>query len=93
MVQAKGRLASDSMTFVVRAARFGLGIALVPEALARNEFDTGRLKPVLERYATAGQGVFAVYPSSRHLSANVRAFLDLVLEMTGQAAPWRLDAD
>jgi DNA-binding transcriptional LysR family regulator len=30
VVLAKGRLASDSMTFVVRAARFGLGIALAP---------------------------------------------------------------
>lgn len=90
-VQVKGRLASDSMTFVVRAALFGLGIALVPETFARTEFDTGRLTPVLERYATAGQGVFAVYPSNRHLAANVRAFLDLVLEMTGQAAPWRRD--
>jgi DNA-binding transcriptional LysR family regulator len=90
-VQVKGRLAGDSMTFVLRAALFGLGIALLPEAFARSEFETGRLTPVLERYGTAGQGVFAVYPSNRHLSANVRAFLDLVLEMTGQVAPWRLD--
>ena len=91
-VQVKGRLAGDSMTFVVRAALFGLGIALLPEAFARTEFDAGRLNPVLERYATAGQGVFAVYPSNRHVSASVRAFLDLVLELTGQAAPWRRDA-
>ena len=92
-VRVTGRLAGDNMTFVLRAARFGLGIALVPEAFARGEFETGRLTPVLERYGTAGQSVFAVYPSNRQLSANVRAFLDLVVEMTGQAAPWRLEGD
>lgn len=88
-VPVTGRLASDSMTFVLRATLSGQGIALLPEAFARGEFESGRLKPVLERYATAGQGLFAIYPSGRHLSANVRAFLDLVLEMTGQAAPGR----
>jgi DNA-binding transcriptional LysR family regulator len=92
-VQVKGRLAGDSITFVLRAALSGLGIALLPEAFARTEFDTGRLKPVLERYGTAGQGVYAVYPSNRHLSTTVRAFLDLVVEMTEQSAPWHLDAD
>jgi DNA-binding transcriptional LysR family regulator len=92
-VPVKARLAGDSMNFVLRATLSGLGIALLPEAFARTEFETGRLKPVLERYGTAGQGVFAIYPSNRHLSTNVRAFLDLVLEMIGQAAPWPLDDD
>ena len=94
------------MSLVSRAALSGLGFAPAgshrpararrgpPEAGPRApELDAGHLKPVLERHATAGQGVFAIYPGNRHLSTNVRAFLDLVVEMTGQAASWRLDGE
>lgn len=63
----------------------------MPEVMACAEFRTGRLKPVLDGYATADRGVFAIYPSGRHLSTNVRAFIDLVVEMIEQASPWRLD--
>ncbi len=80
-VRVNARVASDNMTYVLRAALSGQGVALLPEDLARTEFRTGRLKPVLDEYATSEMGVFAIYPSDRHLSTNVRAFLDLVLEM------------
>lgn len=78
------------MSFVLHAALSGLGVALLPEAIARAEVKTGRLKRVLDQYATTGQGVYAIYPSNRQLSANVRAFLDLVVEMTKHKAPWSI---
>ncbi|MEM7221337.1 MAG: LysR family transcriptional regulator [Pseudomonadota bacterium] len=86
----KARAAGDSMGFVRRAALSGLGIALLPEAIAAVEIKAGRLKPVLQDYATEGQGIYAVYPSSRQLSSAVRAFLDIVVEQTDPEAPWRL---
>jgi len=82
-VAVSARVAADSMSFIRRAALAGLGIALLPEAFARADFAAGRLSPVLTDYATAGQGLYALYPSGRHLSAAVRAFLDLVIEMSG----------
>ena len=81
-------VAVDSMNFVLQAALSGLGLALLPEAIARAAIDAGQLRRVLDGYATVGQGVFAVYPSHRQLSPNVRAFLDLVVEMTKHRAPW-----
>ncbi|MEM7024214.1 MAG: LysR family transcriptional regulator [Pseudomonadota bacterium] len=85
-------VAVDSMSFVLQAVLSGLGLALLPEAVARTAVDAGRLRRILEDYATASHGVFAVYPSHRQLSPNVRAFLDLVVEMTRRRAPW-LTAD
>ncbi len=81
-VPIRSRVAGDSMGFATRAARSGLGIALLPEGVVRTEVQTGRLVRVLASYATEGQGLYAVYPSNRQLSANVRAFLDIVIEET-----------
>lgn len=74
------RLSGQSLDIVLNAALAGLGIALVPEAPVQGHLANGRLKRVLERYATPSQGLFAVYSSSRQLSINVRSFLALVDE-------------
>lgn len=87
-VPVNARIAADNMNFVRRAALAGLGIALLPEAFARADFSAGDLTSVLADHATVGQGLYALYPSGRHLSAAVRAFLDLVIELTNRAAPW-----
>jgi len=79
-VPLKARVAGDGMSFIRRAALSGLGVALLPEAFAAPEFEAGRLTPILKDYATAGLGLYAIYPSSRHLSTSVRAFLDLAVE-------------
>lgn len=91
-VPLRARVAVDSMSFVLHAVRAGLGIGLVPESIARDDIKAGRLTRILDRYATEGQGIYAMYPSNRQLSANVRAFLDIVVEMTAHRAPWN-DAD
>jgi len=76
---------------VQRAAVSGLGIALLPEVMARANVRAGTLCPILEDHATADQGVFAVYPSRRQLSPNVRAFLDLLIDESQRGAPWRTE--
>jgi DNA-binding transcriptional LysR family regulator len=90
-IRVNARVASDSLAFVLHAALSGVGVALLPESIVHAEFDAGRLKPVLDRYTTADVGIFAIYPSGRLLSTNVRAFLNLVEEMIQQTAPWRID--
>lgn len=81
-VPVKARVAGDSMSFASHAAQSGLGIALLPEAIVRAQTQSGTLTRVLQPYATVGQGLYAIYPSNRQLSANVRAFLDIVIEET-----------
>ena len=75
-VQVRGRVAVDSARAALRGALIGLGIALLPAALARDELEDGRLQQVLTRYGVDGGGLYLVYPSNRHPSAALRAFVD-----------------
>lgn len=77
-VPVKGRIAVNVMAFAMRAAVAGLGIAHLPAALAARDIEAGRLKVVLPGFAAARGGVYAVYPSSRHVPAAVTAFVDFV---------------
>ncbi|MEP4038518.1 LysR substrate-binding domain-containing protein [Pseudophaeobacter sp.] len=83
------RLAGRSMELVRNAALSGLGIALLPENLAKNALELGRLVRVLPGVTTPEQGFYALYPSSRQLSTNVKAFLEIVdvKELEGISAP------
>ena len=87
-VAVNARVAADSMSFATHAAISGLGLALLPEPIAESEIKAGRLKRVLADYATEGQGLYAIYPSRRQLSANARAFLDIVHASLKRQAPW-----
>jgi len=77
-VAVRPRLAVQSITMVVNAAIAGLGLALVPEGAVQKELLSGRLVHVLREHATQNQGLFAIYPSSKQLSVNVRSFMELV---------------
>jgi DNA-binding transcriptional LysR family regulator len=76
-VSVSGRFAANEMQAVIAAAIAGYGIAQLPyqvaEALVRN----GRLRRVLGDYTTPVGGVYAVYPTSRHVSPLVKAFIEL----------------
>lgn len=76
----KPRLAVLSMNMIREAAVSGLGIALMPEQAIQRDLADGKLEQILKGYATPSQNLFAVYPSSRELSINVKAFMKLVNE-------------
>lgn len=80
-VPVGGRIAGHNMRLVLNAALAGLGIALIPQTIARDGIASGRLRQVLKSYASPEQGLYAIYPSGRQLSANIRAFLDIAVEM------------
>ena len=90
-VAVSGRFAANEMQLVVAAAIAGYGIAQLPyqvaEALVRDE----RLRRVLGDYTTPVGGLYAVYPSSRHVSPLVRAFIELAVERLG--ATWTSEDD
>lgn len=88
MVAVNGRIALDYMQLVVQATVEGLGIAQIPEAIAVDEFESGRLRIILEPYSPPPGGVYAVYPNSLHLATSVRLFLDHVIAKTSLQPPW-----
>ncbi|WP_416066483.1 LysR substrate-binding domain-containing protein [Rhizobium sp. ZK1] len=76
-VTVSGRFAANEMQAVMAAALAGYGIAQLPYGIAFTCIADGRLQRVLETYTTPAGGLHVVYPSSKHLSPLVRAFIAL----------------
>jgi DNA-binding transcriptional LysR family regulator len=74
----RGRLTSNHPAVLLRAAQQGLGIVSLPAPVARPEIAAGRLVQVLADHEMERSDVHVVYPSSTHLPARVRAFLDIL---------------
>lgn len=76
-VTVLARCAVTSVELVYRSTLAGLGIAVLPAFLCADDVTSGRLVRVLEDWSAGENAVHLVYPSSRHLAARVRAFVDL----------------
>ena len=70
----------------------GSGIGVLPDVTGGAEVRAGRLQLVLPEWSLGEGTMSAVYPSSRHLSASVRAFLD---HLTSHLSPppWQQEQD
>jgi DNA-binding transcriptional LysR family regulator len=80
-VRVEPVLQSRNETVLHLAAQQGMGFALLPEWLVRQDIANGRLVRALPDYEASVQ-LFAVYPSRKHLSAKVRAFIDFMVQAT-----------
>jgi DNA-binding transcriptional LysR family regulator len=88
-ISVSGRIAANTMQLAFGAALAGYGIAQLPAATTVAAIKEGRLRRVLKEYASSIGGLYAVYPSSRHLSPAVKAFVDLAAKRIGAAdASW-----
>jgi DNA-binding transcriptional LysR family regulator len=76
-VAVSGRFAANEMQVAIAAAIAGYGVAQVPYQVAGAYVRDGRLRRVLDAYTTPVGGLYAVYPSSRHVSPLVRALIEL----------------
>ncbi|TJX08945.1 MAG: LysR family transcriptional regulator, partial [Mesorhizobium sp.] len=54
--------------------------AQLPYGIAEALIGEGRLRRVLKEHTTPAGGLYVLYPSSRHLSPLVKAFVDLATE-------------
>jgi DNA-binding transcriptional LysR family regulator len=79
-VTVSGRFAANEMQAVIAAAIAGYGIAQLPHRVAEASIQDRRLRRVLDDYTTPVGGLYVVYPSSRHLSPLVKAFIELAAE-------------
>lgn len=73
-------LACNNMEAVLGATLRGLGLACMPDFLAREPLADGRLVSVLDAHMGGGGQYRALWPSSRHLSPKVRVFVDYLGE-------------
>ena len=79
------RFASNSADAALQYAEAGGGVTRVLAYQAAESLKRGRLRIVLAKYEQPALPIHIVYPTSRLLSAKVRAFIDLVAE----TAQWK----
>lgn len=60
---------------LLACARAGLGLVPLPHWAVIDDVARGKLVPVLTDWSTQERGVYAIYPSNRHVPAKVRAFV------------------
>ncbi|MFF2321964.1 LysR family transcriptional regulator [Agrobacterium sp. NPDC058088] len=75
-VAISGPIEVNSPQATLRAARAGLGIAMVPDFIARPHIHSGELVTLFDDYISKDRGIYAVYPHRRYLPAKVRSFVD-----------------
>ena len=76
------RFSSNSSDAAVQYAALGGGLTRVMAYQATEALNAGKLKIVLQKFEQPAVPIHIVYPTSRLLSAKVRAFIDLVVETT-----------
>ncbi|VFR32326.1 Transcriptional regulator, LysR family [plant metagenome] len=79
-VLVSGRFRASTEHSQRQAVRAGLGIALLPYSGVAEDLASGRLVNVLPAYRHDQGGVWAVYPSKRHLSLAAKALTEFVVE-------------
>ncbi|HRE20106.1 MAG TPA: LysR family transcriptional regulator [Rhabdaerophilum sp.] len=88
-VPVASAVATNSSEVIREAVIAGLGIALRSTWDVGPELRSGQLSIVLPAYrASRRVGIFAVYPSRRHLPLRTRVFIDFLLELYGAEPPW-----
>lgn len=79
-IRVQGRFHVDSSEAVRRAARAGLGIALLPRLTTIDDVSAGRLVTLLDTFTPSTFKVYAILPSRRYVPARTRAILDFIKE-------------
>jgi DNA-binding transcriptional LysR family regulator len=62
------------------AALAGIGVVLMPSFGILELLASGALLPLLPDYQTPEYEIVAVYPHRRHITAKVRAFIDMLVQ-------------
>lgn len=79
-IEHSPRLICHDFDVLKSAALEGLGIALLPESVARGELDSGRLERVLPAWNLPLGICHVVFPSRRGMLPAVRALIDFLAE-------------
>jgi DNA-binding transcriptional LysR family regulator len=88
-VTVKPRLLINDFDALLEAARAGVGIAMLPVFRCLEDVRTGRLEHLLKEWCSPQAVVHAVYPTARHLSPKVKAFVEH-LQQKFTPPPWEI---
>lgn len=75
-IRVTGRLRYNSGYGLADAALKGLGIVQLPDYYVQPHLKSGELVTFLDNYRESAEGIWAVYPQTRHLSPKIRLLVD-----------------
>jgi DNA-binding transcriptional LysR family regulator len=87
-----GRLDCSDGQVLHEWCREGLGIAWRSTWEVQADIASGRLVTVLDDYAAPPNGIYAVFPSARHLPLRVRLWIDFLKHSYGDGGYWTRSA-
>jgi DNA-binding transcriptional LysR family regulator len=88
VVPVSGRYLANNADVLRTTAIAGGGVILVPTFMVGDDLRAGRLVRLLPDYPPPEQGLHALYPPGRHLSAKVRSFVDFLVTRFGGEPAW-----
>jgi len=90
-IRPKGNFAANNGEAIHEMAVNGLGVTRMAEFLVSSDVKSGKLVRVLQDYyRDIDVPIHAIYPTKRHLSAKVRAFVDYLVKSFNPVPPWEL---
>ena len=90
-VRVMGHAHANNGAMLASLAIAGAGITVAPDFIVADDVRGGRLVPLMPDYTPPAININAAYPSRRHLSAKVRAFVDYLADRFTRNPEWRLD--
>ncbi len=79
-IKVNGVFCSNNGETLRDAAVKGLGIALLPTFLIKEELQNGKLKMIMSDYHSPEMSVCVIYPANRHLSVKIELFTEFIRE-------------
>jgi DNA-binding transcriptional LysR family regulator len=89
-VRIAGPAQSNNGQMLCALAVAGMGVHLEPDFIVGPDVRAGRLITLLPGYTPPSIDIFAAYPSRRHLSMKVRAFVDFLVARFAGKAEWAM---
>ena len=77
-IQLEPRHCANSLMVLRDMVKSGYGITLLPDSHTHRDVAQGRMVLLLEEWKLPENGVYAVYPSPRHLTPKVKSFIDFL---------------
>jgi DNA-binding transcriptional LysR family regulator len=82
-VRCGGPVRADNGDILRLAALGGAGLIFQPRFIVGADLLAGRLVQVLPEYMSPQLGIYAIFPSRKHLSPKVRTFVDFLVAQLG----------
>lgn len=86
-VQVSGTMRSNLGDILKSAALLGYGISMHPYYMVSEELASGRLVPVLQRYAPPSLEIYVIYPTRQNLPLRVKTFVAHLKEWAEATLP------